>query len=113
MIYLAEKALHFMLPHYYRYGSVSQFLPDQFHAIGGTSLDFYAEINIPFVYNVELPDLGQKGFLIGSNEIPNVGFLPSITIQKSIFKNIESYAKKMLKMFCVLTVLFVNLMSSM
>ena len=86
-----------MLPHYYRYGSVSKFLPDKYHSIGGTSLDFYAEINIPFVYNVELPDLGQNGFLIGSNEIPNVGFLPSITIQKPVF--LKNMLAKMVSSF--------------
>ena len=41
-------------------------------AIGGTSLDFYGESSIPFVFNAELPDLGEYGFLIPSNQIDSV-----------------------------------------
>ena len=39
---------------------------------GGTSLDFYAESNIPLVFNVELPDLGESAFFIPASEIPSV-----------------------------------------
>ena len=54
-------------------GAVRRFLPyKEGHGIGGTSMDFYADMGIPFTYTVELPDFGQYGMLIPSSMISTV-----------------------------------------
>ena len=68
-----RKALHYVLPHYYRVGAVKDFLPPQRSTVGGTSMDFYALQGVPFAYTMELPDLGQFGF-----QLPPEHILPVI-----------------------------------
>ena len=92
---VVKKAKHFILPHYYKYipflsnekyqsvwefkiffpfrhGRTQDFLPPRFHEVGGTSMDFYADSGIPYVYTIELPDLGQFGFQLPESNIEEV-----------------------------------------
>ena len=58
-----------------RVGRIQEFLPPQFHDVGGTSMDFYADSGIPYTYTIELPDLGRYGFQLPESEINEVCLL--------------------------------------
>ena len=62
----------FFIYNFYRQGRIQEFLPPQFHDIGGTSMDFYADAGIPYTYTIELPDLGKHGFQLPESEIEDV-----------------------------------------
>ncbi len=69
---IIKKALHYILPHYYQYGRVHQFLPSNDSNVGGTSMDFYVDAGIPLAFTIELPDLGQLGYLLPEHQISQV-----------------------------------------
>ena len=71
MEYIAEESSFYILPHYYKTGLVHDFVPNiaEKGGIGGTSMDFYADMGIPYCYTVELPDFGQFGVLLPSSMI--------------------------------------------
>ena len=67
---LATNSSFFILPHYYRTGFVREFIQYAAgHGIGGTSMDYYADVGIPYSYTIELPDFGQFGMLMPASMI--------------------------------------------
>lgn len=70
MMDLADDSAFYIIPHYYRIGTVRQFLNYAAgNGIGGTSMDYYADIGIPYCYTIELPDFGQYGMLMPAHQI--------------------------------------------
>lgn len=69
MKFALRKALQYIFPHYYSHGRLSDLSNHASNQVGGTSMDFYADSGFYFAFTVELPDLGQHGFLLPPSEI--------------------------------------------